>query len=346
MLTVKQISEIKNHLEKAQNPLFFFDNDADGLCSFLLLRRKFGKGKGVPVRSFPSLDESYFRKIEELNADYVFVLDKPIISEKFFEKIKQHNLPLVWIDHHEIPDLKIPEFVYYYNPVLNKDKGIEPTTYLCYQVSREKSDLWIAIAGCVSDKFLPDFYFSFFEEFPELGVQAKNAFDIFYKSDIGKIARIMSFALKDRTTNVINMVRFLVDVKSPHEVLQECRKNYSMHKRFNEINQKYVKLIEKARAVADEGKILFFQYGGGLSISSDISNELSYIYPEKVIVVVYVAGAKANISVRGKNIREIVLKVLEGLEDATGGGHEDAVGAKIKIEDLETFRDRLEEIVG
>lgn len=32
MLTEKQISEIREHLEKAQNPLFFFDND-DGLCS-------------------------------------------------------------------------------------------------------------------------------------------------------------------------------------------------------------------------------------------------------------------------------------------------------------------------
>ena len=49
MLTNKQIEEIKEHLEKAQNPLFFYDNDADGLCSFLLLRRYLGRGKGVGV---------------------------------------------------------------------------------------------------------------------------------------------------------------------------------------------------------------------------------------------------------------------------------------------------------
>jgi single-stranded DNA-specific DHH superfamily exonuclease len=39
MLNDKQIDEIREHLEKAQNPLFFFDNDDDGLCSFLLLQR-------------------------------------------------------------------------------------------------------------------------------------------------------------------------------------------------------------------------------------------------------------------------------------------------------------------
>ena len=47
MLTKKQIKEIKEHLDKAQNPIFFFDNDPDGLCSFLLLQRYCEKGKGA-----------------------------------------------------------------------------------------------------------------------------------------------------------------------------------------------------------------------------------------------------------------------------------------------------------
>jgi len=67
MLTKNQIIQIKEHLEKAQNPLFFFDNDQDGLCSFLLLQRFIERGKGVPVRSFPGLTKEYFRKVNELN---------------------------------------------------------------------------------------------------------------------------------------------------------------------------------------------------------------------------------------------------------------------------------------
>jgi single-stranded DNA-specific DHH superfamily exonuclease len=49
--------------------------------------------------------------------------------------------------------------------------------------------------------------------------------------------------------------------------------------------------------------------------------------------------------VRGKKIREKVLKAINGLEGATGGGHEDAVGAQVRVEDLEKFRERLEEQV-
>ena len=115
MLSKKKLSEIKSHLEKAQNPIFFFDNDQDGLCSFLLLQRAFGRGKGVAIKSFPDLNESYFRKVEELNADYIFVLDKPVISDSFLERVKEKNIPFVWIDHHDVEVQKL-DFINYYNP--------------------------------------------------------------------------------------------------------------------------------------------------------------------------------------------------------------------------------------
>lgn len=341
MLNNKQLSEIKQHLEKSQNPLFFFDNDPDGLCSFLLLRKYLGRGKGVAIKSFPDLDAGYFRKVEELNADYIFVLDKPIISKNFLKEAEEHNIPLVWIDHHDIQE-KIPDFVYYYNPFNGKDKSNEPVTYWCYQITKRPEDLWIAVVGCISDKFFPEFYAEFQEKYPELSTSYKDAFDIFYKSDIGKIAKIFSFALKDRTTNVINMLRFLIKTTSPYDVLRESSQNFSMHQRFKHIDSRYQRLLKKAELMEkNTGKILFFQYGGDLSISADLSNELSYKFPKKIIVVVYVAGAKANISVRGKNVRSLILNSIEGLDNATGGGHQDAVGAQVKIEDLEKFRENL-----
>jgi len=343
MLTEKQINEIKEHLEKAQNPVFFFDNDPDGLCSYLLLSRWIGRGKGVAVKSFPDLNEGYFRKVDELDADYIFILDKPIVSRGFFEKIEQKNIPAVWIDHHEVPE-SIPDFINYYNP-MKSGSGNEPTTYLCYKITQKTDDMWIALIGSISDKFVPEFYIDFKIKYPDLAINSKDAFDIFYKSQIGRIARIFSFALKDRTTNVVNMMKFLLKVKSPYEVLDENSKTYTMHNRFKQINIRYQKLLEKARTNKSNEKILFFQYGGDLSISSDLSNQLNYEFPKKIIVVVYVTGVKANISVRGKNVREFILKAIEDLEDATGGGHEDAVGARIRVDDLEKFKERLNEIV-
>ena len=341
MLTKKQIKEIREHLDKAQNPVFFFDNDPDGLCSFLLLQRFIQRGKGVAIKSFPEMNTEYSRKARELNADYIFILDKPVVSKAFFEEVKKFNVPVVWIDHHEV-QVEIPDFVFYYNPVVGKRKSNEPVTYLCYKVSERKEDLWLAIAGCISDRFVPEFYSDFEKEYPELSVKSEDASDIFYKSQIGKIANLFSFALKDRISNVVKMSKFLMKVKSPNEVLEESSQNKEMHLRYKQIYRKYSKLLEKAKKNVSDDKILFFQYGGDMSISADLSNELFYLFPKKITVVVYLTGVKANISLRGNKIRKKVLKVLDKIEGAAGGGHENAVGCRMRIEDIETFRESLE----
>jgi single-stranded DNA-specific DHH superfamily exonuclease len=344
MLTKNQVQEIKEHLEKAQSPLFFFDNDPDGLCSFLLLQRYIGRGKGVPVRSFPSLDKSYFRKIKELNPDYIFILDKPIVSLEFFEEIEKLNLPVVWIDHHDIDRTNIPSFVNYYNPFFNKPKTNEPVTALCSQINTKKEDLWMGVVGCVSDNFVPSFYDEFRQQFPDLGIDSKKAFEIFYKSRVGKIAKLFLFALKDKTTNVINMLRFLMIVKSPYDVLEESSKNRKMHERFEELDKKYKVLLERALLEDNTREVIFFKYGGEMSISSDLSNELAYLFPEKKIVIIYENEAKSTMAIRGKGVRDIALEVISDLEGATGGGHENAVGVKINAHDLEKFKKKFLDI--
>ncbi len=346
MLNQKQIDEIREHLEKAQNPLFFFDNDADGLASFLLLQRSIGRGKGVAIKSFPDLNEAYIRKIHELNPDYVFVLDKPAIAEGFLSEVWKLNLPLVWIDHHDVPKPELKDKnMHYYNPVFN-DNTNEPVSYLCYKIADKKEDLWISMVGCIGDGFLPDFSEEFLKKYSELwGENIKTAFQALYTTEIGKISRILSFGLKDRTSNVVMMLKYLMKIKSPLEVLDEDKAR-GILRRFKQINDKYSALVEKAKRFSS-GKILFFQYGGELSLSADISNELSFLYPDKVIAVAYVKGTKANVSLRWKkDIRKITLEIIKDLEGATGGGHEHATGAQISIEDLPKFKENLQRLIG
>jgi len=346
MLTKKEVLQIREHLDRAQNPVFFFDNDPDGLCSFLLLQRYIGRGKGVPIRSFPGMSVDYFRKVGELNADYIFILDKPVVSKEFFDEVEKVNIPVVWIDHHKIDKKTVPKFVSYYNSALGKARKCEPVTYLCQKITNKKEDLWLGVVGCISDRFVPDFYNKFTKSYPDLSINSKEAFEILYKSQIGIIIRMFCFALKDKTTSVMQMIRFLISVKTPYEVLEESSKNRDMHIRFKQISKKSEKFIEKAKLGADEGNILFFQYSGDLSISADLSNELTYLFPDKIIVVIFTSGIKANVSVRGNKIKEMVLKSIEGLEGATGGGHENAVGAQVKIGGLEEFKERMRKEAG
>ena len=346
MFTAKQIKEIREHLGKAQNPIFFFDNDPDGLCSFLLLRRYIGKGRGVPIKSYPGLSQDYFGKVKELNADYIFILDKPMVTEEFFEKVKEINIPVVWIDHHAIEKSSVPDFVNYYNPLFNRKKSSEPVTALCYQITERHEDLWIGVVGCAADRFVPEFYEEFRKENPELSIDSNDGFKIFYESGVGKIAKIFSFALKDTTTNVINMINFLTEVRSPHDVLNESHENKSMHQRFKQINAGYMKRLDKAVEVGKaSGDVLFFHDKSNLSVTSELSNEISYIFPDKFVFIFYIQEVKTRISARGENVRKILLEAIEGLEDAKGGGHENAVGAVINSGGLEKFKDKVKSLV-
>lgn len=348
MLTDMQFEEIREHLNRAQNPVFFFDNDQDGLCSFLLLQKYIRRGKGFPIKTSPSLTKDYFRKVEEFNSDYIFILDKPEVSDDFVKEVEKKNIPIVWIDHHEILVDKIPTYINYYNPLMNEDKSNEPVTYLCYIITKRKEDMWLAVVGCISDNFIPDFYKDFMKDFPDLCKDDKNAFNIFYGSEIGRIARILGFGLKDKISNVIIMIKFLISCKDPYSFLEENNKNKTIHKRFQEIDKKYQKNLEKAKKLVVHSKnshLLFFKYAGDTSMSSDIANGLKYLFPDKFVIVVYTKGVKANISARGSNIRGIVLKAIEGLANSTGGGHENAVGAQIKKEDLGEFEKRIKNFI-
>lgn len=342
MLTNEQISDIREHLEKAQNPIFFFDNDCDGLMSFILLRRHIGRGRGVAIKSFPELNESYIKKIEEFNSDYVFVLDKPLVSKEFLDEAEIRNLQVVWIDHHSVPISFSNKNVHYFNPCLNKNKSCEPTSYLAYKIANNKEDLWLALVGCIADNYMPEFADEFARKNPELWKKGLNSpFEILYDTDFGKLVMMLSFALKDRTTNVVSMINLLFKIRSPSEILVEDSKNFNIIKRYDQIKKSYIKMLEKAKKVARVSKrLVFFQYGGDLSISADLSNELSYCFPSKVIIIAYLKGSIANVSVRGNvDVRALTLKAIEQIEGATGGGHEHATGAKMNTNDLPKFKE-------
>lgn len=354
MLTEKQIEEIKEHLEKAQNPLFFYDNDVDGLCSFLLLRRYIGRGKGVAVKSYPDLNVQYASRARELNADYVFVLDKPLIAKDFIDEIDKMQLPLVWIDHHNIEgseksienDIEKENAVFVYNPAKNtEEESVVPTTSLVYSVTKRKEDLWLAVIGCIADHYLPEFISEFKKEYPDFWIKGKDIIDPFealYKTEIGKIAQAFSFGLKDSITHVVQLQSFLISCKNPIDVFQELDNNFNFRKRYNEIKEKYDSILSKVKEDCIFGNLVFFDYSGDLSISAEIANELCFIYPDKYIVVAFIKGGISNVSLRGKNIKNILERVLKQFDGASGGGHVDAAGARIKADDLAKFREALQ----
>lgn len=342
MLTEKQLIEIREHLENAKNPIFFFDNDPDGLCSFLILQRYIGRGRGVAIKSLPGLDKTYFKKVEEFNSDYIFVLDKPLIDKEFLELVEKSKIPLVHIDHHNVEKTPIKN---YYNTFYTSGKT-EPVSYLCYKIAGRKEDNWISAMGCITDAFLPDFIEEVVNKNPELfGFKYKTAFDILYNTKFGEISMIISFGLRDKTSNVVSMMKFLMKANSIYDLIEENPKTASFLKRFKEIDEKYKRILKKAEDSIEED-LIWYSYAGDMSINSYISNELFYRYPHKVIVVIYGKSDIVNISLRWeKNIRLATVNALQGIEGATGGGHEHATGARVPKDKLMEFKEKLLEEV-
>src|SRR3989338_2337023 len=152
-LSKEQIIQLKEHLDSCKNPLFFFDDDSDGLCSFLQLYRYKKEGKGIIVKTTPKLGNIFVKKVQEYQPDKIFILDIALVEQDFLDEVK---VPVIWIDHHGPFER---HNVSYFNPRVSNLEDNYPTSFLCYQAVEQ--EMWIAALGCVSDWFVPPFIAKF-----------------------------------------------------------------------------------------------------------------------------------------------------------------------------------------
>lgn len=230
-----------------------------------------------------------------------------------------------------------------------KQKSAEPVSYWCYKVT--KKDEWIAMLGCISDWFIPDFAEEFAEKYKDIFSLKKNPDDILFDTEFGRLIRIISFALKDTTSNVIRMMKVLWNAKDPYEILHEGKSFEKIQERYKQIKKKYDLLIEKAKTKAErekDKKFFYFEYRSDMGMSSELSNELLYSFREKeVLMIVRIKDNVCKISIRGrghKDMRKLVAKALEGTH-GKGGGHEHACGVTINLDEVQKFKKNFKDLL-
>jgi len=202
----------------------------------------------------------------------------------------------------------------------------------------------LALIGSVGDTYVPDFAKSFSKEFPDLFDYNVKGIEALYKTKIGEIVKILNFGLKDSITNVVNLTKYLLKANSAYDILEENSFTKTLHKKFDELNKVYKLNLENAESVLAEdpdSKILFYVYSGKSSMSAEIANELYFRHPKKIVAVAYKNSDKVNVSLRGKNVRDAVIKITGSIENSTGGGHKNACGASLPLDKLEEFKKLL-----
>ncbi|MBI2208425.1 DHH family phosphoesterase [Candidatus Woesearchaeota archaeon] len=335
-LTQKQYQHIKNELDNCQNPLYFFDDDPDGLSSFLLLYRYKKEGHGILVKTHPTLDARLAPSLEDYKPDKVFILDVALLEQSFVDACP---VPIIWIDHHGPHEIN---GVLYFNPRLRKKDENVPTTYMCYNAV--KQDLWIAALGCIADYYIPDFLDDFKAQYPNLMGNEKTIGDIYFNTRLGMLIKIFSFCLKGKTQEIMKNIKILTRIKTPYEILdQETAAGKFIYRRFEKLNKTYDNMLKDALKAATKDKLLVFTYDDDkMSFTGDIANELLYKFPDKIILVGRRKDDDVRMSIRSKKtiLPPLLNKALVGLE-GYGGGHEYACGANVKQHQFKDFVESL-----
>ncbi|MFH1212119.1 MAG: DHH family phosphoesterase [Candidatus Woesearchaeota archaeon] len=332
----KKISEIRKIAENAQNPLYFFDDDPDGSCAFLLFYRFIQKGKGIILKQ-KHINEDFLRKVEEYNPDVIFILDIPSVAKEFLDGAGR---TIVWIDHHPIDDKAYLGDALYLNPLLFPPSESSPTSYLAYKII--KQDIWLAVIGVVADWMLPDFFDEFVKEYPELVPEKYNDFlDYRFKGPIGELVRIIVFNLKGNSREAMKSLKILTRIDSPMEILEhQTPRALFIYRKYEHFYKQFSELLDSIAVPA--GKFIFFKYTvKKTSFTSELSNYLIYKNPEKVIVIGRVKDGITRCSVRSKkyDVRTPLLKILANFESsgASGGGHEHSCGFNMSLKDYHLF---------
>ena len=339
MITLK---EIRDYLDNCENPLIFFDDDSDGLASFLLLYKYINNGKGIAV-THPTLDDSYLKKVDEYKPDLIFLLDKHKIEQDFVDKV---NVPVIWIDHHPVVDIK---GVKYFNPMINNQKNY-PTSYWCYEIVKE--NLWIAMVGIMADWSL-----AYFKEFSKnyndlVKKDIKDPEDLYFGTKFGILAKLFTFILKGKASEVKKSINILTRIQDPYEILDKTTpRGKFIYERFEKMNEEYEKILDDAlkNNIITKNILIYTYYTKNTSFTQILANELMYKFKDKIVIVARQKEDRIRMSLRTYQKSKIILpplinKAIQGL-NGRSGGHDHACGGDIDKEDFKTFVDRLEHLI-
>jgi len=347
MLTKQQYSQILEELDNCNRPIFFFHDDTDGLCSFLLLYRYKREGKGVCVKSHPMVDSRFFKVVQEYEPDKIFILDLAVVQQEFVDEFR--SIPMIWVDHH-MP-LKLPH-VKYFNPRVENTEDGTCVAELCYNVVREQrpQDLWVAAVGIVGDWQLSSVTKEFSGKYPDLLPSSIDRPErALFDSPLSRLIKIMNFILKGSTQEVMKCVKIFTRIESPYELLDgQTPQAKFILKRFEKIHALYEKLLHFAISKVSESDLLIVTYKEDkMSFTGELSNELLYRYPKKVILVAREKSGEMKCSLRtspGLNLQKAIEKALDGV-NGYGGGHEYACGSCVKFEDFDKFVEQLKQVI-
>lgn len=311
--------------------------DLDGITSAIFLNEIL-KSKGIKpkVLEFINIGKGMFKETSKQlikkKITKIFMSDLNESSDlESFEKLKS-EFGVFLIDHHPSENKTKDKVL--------KSKSENCAAWIIYNLGRKITDFekWkeLICATMIAEfSYNDENNFNFLKEnYPDLTKENLMS------SEPGELSKKFSYAiiyLKHDLKKAFNLIR-------KNKVKKLC-KYYSIIK--DEV-QEGIKLFYKKAEFFPSKNLYFYYDTPKFSINSMINETLSVKEPNKIFV--FASDVKeepdfVKVSSRhqdGKEDMNLLMKMgIGGLENATGGGHTKASGAKFMKKDLEKFKENI-----
>jgi len=347
MISNEKLTEFRKHLKSSDRPLFIYDNDPDGLCSFLVLRKYVDKGKGLPVpHKIAMTNHNLIEAVEEYGPDLIVLLDTAVIEHDF---VDNYQCKILLLDHHPLISLKRKN-LFYYNPRMGDPDDNSATSYWAYKIA--KTNFWVAFVGMVADWYIDDQMIKkFMKEYPDiLKKKFKSGGQANFDSELSEIIKAFTFCLKGNRSTIEENVSALIKINHPSEIFeQKTKEGKLIYDYYQKKNKRYEKILndilESHREIHKKENFFLYTYVTREdSFSSILAGEIIYRLPEEFIIIARVKGGQTVMSLRSKkvSIPDILDVALEGIRGG-GGGHKHACGAYVDNNDFPRFIERIKE---
>ncbi len=312
-----------------------FHDDLDGFASGMLIY-DFLRQKGVKdLEVFPqSIEKNWMKKLLDKlkQKDKILIFD--LGPDTFNEDVNDlKDKDILYIDHHQ-PSSNLPDFILEYRTESEVHVARSVYDLVGKDVSNEKE--WLVNLGLMADigwKFsdnlnLINNYLKKnnlnLEEFRERAYEIGD-FLIYFSNDLKKAFGIMKG---------INSFDDFYKIKEYSEVV---RKEVEF----------WVNNYEKNHE--SFGKINFYCFKPKFMIKSSVTTIISFKNPKEIFIF-GVFDDEEGVRISGRcqsgeyDVPEILKQAIQGLENASAGGHKRACGGYIQKKDLEKFKDNLKVI--
>jgi len=328
--------------------------DPDGVCAGIItaiaLEKITGK-KPVLFHQNPgqiTIKKSTVKKLREKSIDFLIIADLCVDQEPEAVKEIEGFAKILILDHHKT-----------YN-YLDSDKtlmiksqylsGIErsryPASKLCFDLFSELTDLkeldWVASIGLIGDNA-----YSEWKDFVDGVMQKYDLGEKVEESILFKIKKIIESIEVMDYSKINDLINVFFNAKKPADVLKKDLLN-ELEEMEKEVGF-WINKFDSEKEVFPEKELIYFEIKPLHSIKSVVINRVSNKFKNKTVIIVqdfgeewiYFSARRQDYKVK---VNDLLEKAVEGIPEASAGGHIPAAAGRIPREYLNEFKKRLIEL--